>query len=58
MKVMPAPLGIEETEQVVRCGSIPNQRWLLVFDTEQEAKDVKKFLIRSMYDEDGYLKSE
>ena len=61
MKVMPAPLSIEETEQIVRYACLPGeQRWLLIFETEQEANDVMNFLRAQMpylYNEDGSLKS-
>jgi len=61
MKVMPAPLGMEDVENVVRYGAhVLEQRWLLVFETEEEAKDVMNFLRAQMpylYNEDGSLKS-
>jgi len=58
MKIIPAPLTTEESDAVVRSRCFPvEQRWFLVFETELEALDVRDYLQRQMYDENGSLKT-
>lgn len=59
MKVIPAPLTTEESDAVVSQFMFPTeQRWLLVFESKQEAEDVMKYLQDKVLGEDGSLKSE
>lgn len=44
MRVVPDTFSAEECEASIKYGVIPRSRWCLIFESEQEAEQVKLFL--------------